>query len=126
MRDIKTKCFKNPRKKLWTGATREITNVQTIFNHINSLDYGDLPDYNFITDNLVDIYNNYEMLVESASTQPHTATNVSTTTQLPLKTYIAKRKPANQVMDTRYLKMQLEIARESELQEYFKDSNIAP
>lgn len=29
-------------------------------------------------------------------------------------------------MDTRYLKMQLEIARESELQEYFKDSNIAP
>jgi hypothetical protein len=83
VRDIKTQCFKNPRKKLWTGATREITNVQTIFNHISSLDYGDLPDYNFITDNLVDIYNNYEMVVEPAPIQPHAATNASTTAQLP-------------------------------------------
>jgi len=64
VRDIKTKCFKNPRKKLWVGTTHDIANVQTIFHHINSLEYSDLPDYNLITDNLVDIYNNYEMVVE--------------------------------------------------------------
>lgn len=28
VRDIKTKCFKNPKKKLWVGATKEIVNVQ--------------------------------------------------------------------------------------------------
>lgn len=100
MRDIKTKCFKNPRKKLWIGATRDIENVQTIFNHINSLDYGDLPDYNFITDNLVNIYNNYEMHVELGPVPAANAQN-----QQQQRTYIAKRKPANQVMDTRYLMM---------------------
>jgi len=28
VRDIKTKCFKTPKKKLWVGATKEIVNVQ--------------------------------------------------------------------------------------------------
>jgi hypothetical protein len=30
------------------GATRNIAQVQSIFNHINSLDYADCPNYNLI------------------------------------------------------------------------------
>jgi len=45
VKEIKTKCFKQPRKMLWVGATREIEQVRTIFQHIDSLEYQDCPDY---------------------------------------------------------------------------------
>lgn len=48
VKDIKTRNFRNPKKKLWVGATRNIAQVQSIFNHINSLDYADCPNYNLI------------------------------------------------------------------------------
>jgi len=61
VKEIKTKNFRNPKKKLWVGATRNITQVQSIFHHISSLDYADCPDYNLIHDQLVEMYNEYEM-----------------------------------------------------------------
>ena len=39
------------------------------------------------------------------------------------KVYLAVKKPADQVIDSRYLKMQLEISREENLLEYFKEMN---
>jgi tau tubulin kinase len=96
VKEIKTKCFKSPRKKLWVGSTRDIEQVRTIFNHIESLDYVDCPDYNLIHDNLVEIYNRYEMKVAEV---PNPAGGQ------PTKSYIAVPKPYNQVMDPRYLSM---------------------
>lgn len=84
MKDIKTKCFKNPRKKLWIGATRDITNVQSIFHHIESLDYADCPDYNLIHDNLVEIYNRYEMVV-LPEISPRSQIEPATVVSLPQK-----------------------------------------
>jgi serine/threonine protein kinase len=45
VKDIKTKCFKNPKNKLWIGPTKEISNVVDIFKHLEKLDYADCPDY---------------------------------------------------------------------------------
>lgn len=48
VKDIKNKCLRHPKKKLWVGPTREIPEVEQIFNHIESLDYVDKPDYALI------------------------------------------------------------------------------
>lgn len=37
VKDIKAKCFKDPKKKLWIGPTKDIPNCQDIFNHVNAL-----------------------------------------------------------------------------------------
>ena len=39
------------------------------------------------------------------------------------KIYLGVKKPQDQVIDARYLKMQLEINREQDLLEYFKEMN---
>lgn len=101
------------------GATRDIVQVQQIFHHISSLDYADCPDYNLIQDHLVEIYNLYEMQV----LPDILVQGGSNTIQ---KQYLAKRKPSTQVMDSRYLKMQLDVNREIDLHQYFKQSNLNP
>lgn len=106
VKEIKTKCFKNPHVKLWTGPTKVMVEVQQIFEHIESLDYEDCPDYNLILNLLVEIYNRYEM---------------QTTEQFGVKQYIAVAKAPNQVIDVRYLKMQMEISREVDFAKYFTD-----
>jgi serine/threonine protein kinase len=62
VKDIKTKCFKNPRRKLWIGPTRDVPQVENIFNLIEKLNYEDCPDYEAILNDLVQIYNQYEMV----------------------------------------------------------------
>lgn len=48
---------------LWVGVTKDIEFVHRIYEHINSLEYADCPDYNLIHDNLIDIYNKFEIQV---------------------------------------------------------------
>ena len=62
VKDIKTKCLKNPKRKLWVGPTKGVKEVEKIMNHINTLQYADAPDYRKITLWLLEIYNNYEMV----------------------------------------------------------------
>lgn len=37
VKDIKTKCLKNPKRKLWVGPTKGVKEVEKIMNHINTL-----------------------------------------------------------------------------------------
>jgi serine/threonine protein kinase len=62
VKDIKTKCLKNPKKKLWIGPTHGIPEVELIFNQIDKLQYQDRPDYAAIENLLFDIYNKYDMI----------------------------------------------------------------
>jgi hypothetical protein len=55
VRIIKTDCLQNPNEKLWRSATRDIEEVRTIFYHLQSLEYGDKPDYALIRNNLKNI-----------------------------------------------------------------------
>jgi hypothetical protein len=55
VRMIKTSCIQNPNEKLWRGATRDIEEVRTIFYHLQSLEYGDKPDYDLVRNNLKNI-----------------------------------------------------------------------
>lgn len=66
-----------------------------------------------IHDNLIDIYNKFEIQVFP---------DVSGLN----KQYVAKRKSTDQVMDLRFLKMQLDISRENDLMEYFKEPTKVP
>ena len=34
VKDIKTKCLKSPKRKLWVGPTKNVKEVHDIFNHI--------------------------------------------------------------------------------------------
>ena len=61
MKDIKTKCLKSPKKKLWVGPTAKIAEMHAIFNHIDKLAYEDKPDYHYIKKQLLQIYNNYDI-----------------------------------------------------------------
>ncbi len=45
VKDIKTKCLKSPKRKLWVGPTKGVKEVHEIFNHIQGLHYADMPDY---------------------------------------------------------------------------------
>jgi hypothetical protein len=55
VRIIKANCLEHPDEKLWRGATRHITEVRTIFHHLNSLRYEDKPDYSLIRNCLKEI-----------------------------------------------------------------------
>lgn len=61
VKEIKTKCLKNPKRKLWIGPTKGVKEVQEIFNHIQNLHYSDSPDYQLVINQLLQIYNNYTM-----------------------------------------------------------------
>ena len=69
VKDIKTRCFKYPQKRLWVGPTKNVQNLEAIFAHIDSLDYADEPDYEHIRDHLVELYNRYEMVQLPLPTQ---------------------------------------------------------
>ena len=62
VKEIKTKCLKNPHKRLWVGPTAKIREVEQIFHLIDKLYYQDRPNYLAIENLLLSIYNNYEML----------------------------------------------------------------
>ncbi len=68
VRLIKTNCFANPNEKLWRGPTRNIQEVRTIFNHLNSLRYEDKPDYQLVKNCLKSILVNNEGINRSLST----------------------------------------------------------
>jgi hypothetical protein len=72
VKDIKTKCIKYPKRRLWVGATKGVREVEKIMQHIQSLNYSDTPDYHEFIRELLSIYNNYEMVnVPGSSTQPN-------------------------------------------------------
>jgi hypothetical protein len=62
VKEIKAKCFKNPKRKLWIGPTRDVPQVEIIFNLIEKLAYEDRPDYDEIHNQIVSIYNEFEMV----------------------------------------------------------------
>ena len=68
VKDIKTKCLKSPKRKLWVGPTKGVKEVQDIMSHISSLHYADMPDYQVVINQLLLIYNNYDMVQKQAPT----------------------------------------------------------
>jgi hypothetical protein len=68
------------------------------------------------------MYNEYEMQV-IPETQLDTCPHMLFGTNSNGKIYLGVKKPQDQVIDARYLKMQLEINREQDLLEYFKEMN---
>ena len=57
VKDIKTKCLKNPEQYLWK-KTKNILEVKNIFYYIKKLEYADKPDYAYIKQQLINIYEN--------------------------------------------------------------------
>ena len=57
VKDIKTKCLKNPEGYLWK-KTKNIMDVKNIFYYIKKLEYADKPDYAYIKQQLINIYEN--------------------------------------------------------------------
>lgn len=45
--------------------------MHTIFQHIEKLSYEDRPDYPFIKKQLLNIYNNYDIVAEKTPTPPY-------------------------------------------------------
>ena len=76
VKEIKTKCLRSPKKRLWVGPTHGVKEVEEILNHINSLQYVDEPDYYKIIKLLLKIYNNYDMV-----RRPNTADQLNTRSQ---------------------------------------------
>ena len=69
VKDIKTKCLKVPKKKLWVGPTKGVKEVEKIMMHISQLQYADMPDYRQVIHWLLEIYNNYDMVQRVSSAQ---------------------------------------------------------
>ena len=59
VKGIKTQCLKNPEKELWK-KTQNLEEVKNIFKYLNRLKYVDKPDYNYIKEQLISIYENNE------------------------------------------------------------------
>ena len=55
VKDIKTRCLKAPERLLW-DKTKNIQEVKNIFHYINKLKYSDMPDYLYIKNQLISIY----------------------------------------------------------------------
>jgi hypothetical protein len=55
VKDIKTRCLKAPERLLW-DKTKNIQEVKNIFYYINKLKYQDTPDYLYIKNQLISIY----------------------------------------------------------------------
>ena len=64
VKDLKNKCLRAPKRRLWVGPTKSITEMHSIFQHIDKLSYEERPDYNFIKQQLLQIYNNYDIVAE--------------------------------------------------------------
>ena len=67
VKEIKTRCLRNPKRKLWVGPTKNVKEVKEILDHIQTLSYNDTPDYGFVRDKLYQIYNNYDMIAKQTS-----------------------------------------------------------
>lgn len=67
VKDIKSKCLKNPEKKLWLGPTKNIPEVRNIFKHLTSLNYKSRPNYDLIKGELLNIYRSHCMIQRSLS-----------------------------------------------------------
>ena len=57
VKDIKNKCLKNTEQYLWK-KTKNIQEVRNIFYYIKKLEYADKPDYAYIKQQLINIYEN--------------------------------------------------------------------
>ena len=64
VKEIKTKCLKNPEKMLW-DKSKNIDEVKNIFYYINKLKYKDQPDYQFIKNQLISIYERYQPIYKT-------------------------------------------------------------
>jgi hypothetical protein len=53
VRDIKLRCLSNPETFLWTTTTKRLPQAALIFRHIQSLNYEDKPDYEYIRSQLL-------------------------------------------------------------------------
>ncbi len=62
VKDIKTKCLRNPKRKLWVGATKHCKEVHDIMQSIEKLHYSEMPNYQDVIYKLLQVYNNYEMV----------------------------------------------------------------
>ena len=60
VKEIKTQCLKDPENHLWI-VTKDIQEVKNIFYHLQKLGYGDKPDYDFVRNELKNIYLKYQM-----------------------------------------------------------------
>ena len=70
VKKIKTHCLQNPENMLWS-ATKSLPEVRNIFNHLLRLSYADRPDYDFIRNELKNIYlKNMRPLVSLATLAP--------------------------------------------------------
>lgn len=54
VKHIKTECLNNPEEKLWI-VTKDIEEVKNIFYHLKALSYKDVPDYQFVRNQLKSI-----------------------------------------------------------------------
>lgn len=53
VKDIKTKCLRNPKRKLWVGPTKGCKEVHDILKHIESLHYAEMPNYSKVINDLL-------------------------------------------------------------------------
>ena len=123
MKDIKTRCFKHPQKRLWVGPTKNVQNLEAIFAHIDSLDYADEPDYDHIRDHLIELYNRYEMVQLPLPTQlaPINAGQGITPSLPAQKVWALITKSAEQIQDLQQVRLHLDMTRENDFMEYFRD-----
>ena len=88
--------------------------MEKIFNHIEELDYADCPDYDMILDQIVDIYNKFEMhalpvpvVIASAGVPLNSAVaipaGVSNSAQTT-KQWMVKQKPAHLITSVEMLR----------------------
>lgn len=66
VKDIKSKCLKNPEKYLWATTTKRFPHLIEIFYHIKSLQYEDKPSYAFVAQKLREILTIYNASVSAA------------------------------------------------------------
>lgn len=107
VKDIKTRCLRKPRHKLWVGPTKGVKEVEEILKQITSLHYADMPDYQEVINQLLSIYNNYDMVKKFEHGN-------SGNFQWELR-----RKPQPLTTNLKQLEEQMGRSRVSDFQEYF-------
>lgn len=107
VKDIKTKCLKGPKRKLWVGPTKGVKEVQDILNHIQSLHYADMPNYELVVNYLLQIYNNYDMIQKLV---PSSNNNF---------VWELKKRPFPHCQDLYSLDTMMRQSRTNDFQEYF-------
>jgi len=63
---IKTRCLENPQRYLW-NATKNLNEVRNIFYHIQGLGYACKPNYEYIKQNLICIYEKNQVIYPTPS-----------------------------------------------------------